>query len=509
MDIKFKPPMTVEESQRQLAAIARARQERAIYDARRVKEAMLVMARRDPRWFLPYVIRVEGTSRPIEMGEYHKTWQSMFMQNDRVVIWSHPEGGKTWQLIGYCLFRMGLNPNIRIGWVSNTIRQAEKPVKSGMQILTTSKELREVFPRLRPSQRPGDSFGINAFTIERDELSKDPTLMTCGAYGAILGARLDLLIIDDAIGFENTRDPVQRDKFMEWLNTTLFSRLTDTAQVIVVGNAWHTDDMMHRLARNPRFISGKFPVLRPDGTPGWPQAWTLKRIEDKKQEIDNPLLFARLYLCEVRDDISSRFQRAWLEKALQLGKGRSFSDGLQTIPAGYRVYTGVDLGVQQHSGADRTVLFTICVHPDGKREVLDIQAGRWQAPEIVQRIYDVHHKYLSIVYVESNAAQDFIRQWLKGHTAVPVRPFNTGKNKLDPDWGIESLATEFYGGKWIAPEFGTKEQITERDIWLNELYHYDKAKHAGDSAMACWIAREGARQGHIRPEFGYKNWWNK
>ncbi len=504
--ITFKP---TPEAAAELATIARAEAERKVWEAERLKEAQQVLARKDPRYFMPYVVKIEGTNTPIKLSAYHQQWQKMFLEKDRIVVWSHPEGGKSWQLIGYCLWRIGLNPNIRIAWCSNTYAQAERPVKAIMQMLTASKELHEVFPKLAPSSRRGDSFGVHALTVERDDVSKDPTLSTCGAFGKILGARVDLLIIDDAVDFDNTREKDQRDKFAEWVSTTLFSRLTENAQVICVGNAWHKDDLLHRMAENKRFTSGKFPLLKPDGTSGWPGVWDNKRIELKREELANPLLFARLYLCEVRDDASSRFQRAWLDAALTRGKGRSFSEGLQTLPKGYKVYTGVDLGVRQHTGSDRTVIFTACIHPDGSREVLDIQAGRWQAPEIVQRIYDTHHRFHSIIWLESNAAQDFIRQWLTGNTAIPIRPFNTGKNKLSADWGVESLATEFYAGKWVIPEYGSASQLKERDIWINEMYYYDSRKHSGDSLMASWIMREGSRQGHIRVETAQRDWFSR
>lgn len=506
MKIEFKPS---EEERAQLLRIAKAEQEKVLFQAKRVKEAMLTMARKDPRWFCPYVIRAEGTSTPIVLSEYHKRWHELFMTHDRVVIWSHPEGGKTWQLIGYCLWRMGLNPNIRIAWVSNTYGQAERPVKAIMQLLTQSKELKEVFPKLKPSTRKGDSFGVHAITVERTEVSKDPTLVTCGAFGSILGARVDLLIIDDAIDFDNTREKEQRDKFTEWIATTVFSRLTQSAQVIVVGNAWHKDDMMHQMEQNSSFKAERFPVQKPDGSLGWPGVWDHARIEAKKAELQNPLLFARLYLCEVTDDASSKFPRAWINKALLLGKGRSFSDGLQSVPNGYRVFTGVDVGSRAEGKADRTVIFTICIHPNGCREVLNIEAGQWLFPETLQRLYSTHQRYQSIIYVESNHAQQFIAQQLNGTTAIPVKSFITGTNKHSEQFGIESMGVEFFVGKWIIPEFGSPLQIKERDTWISEMYNYSPAQHTGDSLMSSWIAKEGARQGDRKVEVGYKNWFGR
>ena len=40
-------------------------------------------------------------------------------------------------------------------------------------------------------------------------------------------------------------------------------------------------------------------------------------------------------------------------------------------------YTGVDLAVQRHSSADETVLFTLFLRPDGKRQVVEVLAGKW------------------------------------------------------------------------------------------------------------------------------------
>ena len=490
-----------------LRAIAAAEVRSLLNKAGQVEKAWLRAAREHPAYFIPYVIKEEGSNKPVHMAGYHSAWQHLFMTTDRAVIWSHPEGGKTWQLIPYVLWRLGNNPSLRIAWASNTYGQAERPVKAIMQYLQRSAELRRVFPRLKASTRKGDTFGVHALTVEREEISKDPSLITCGAYGSILGARIDLLILDDVIDFENTRSVEHREKFAEWVSTTLFSRLTDGAQVIVVGNAWHRDDLLHKLAANPRFVSMKCPLITPAGQSSWPEKWSLARIEAKRQEA-GPLHFARLYMCEVRDDASSRFQRSWLDQARERGRGRSFIDGVRTstLPAGFKVYTGVDLGVRQHSGSDPTVLFTILVHPNESREVIDIQAGTWQAPEIVQRIYDVHSRFHSIIYVEDNAAQDFIRQWLVGQYAVPIRPFNTGRNKLSPEFGIESLATEFAAGKWVIPERGTTEQLSERDKWLEEMYFYDPKSHTGDRLMACWIAREGSRQGNVKPEVGRIDW---
>ena len=148
-------------------------------------------------------------------------------------------------------------------------------------------------------------------------------------------------------------------------------------------------------------------------------------------------------------------------------------------------------------------MFTIVVHPNGSREILDVCSGRWTGPEIVQRIVDLHYRYQSIVIVENNAAQDFILQFTQAMSAVPVKPFNTGSNKYHPEFGIEGMATEMANGKWIIPnQHGSVHP--EVGAWINDILYYDPNAHSGDRLMASWFAREGARTGPP-PKIEFKN----
>lgn len=163
------------------------------------------------------------------------------------------------------------------------------------------------------------------------------------------------------------------------------------------------------------------------------------------------------------------------------------------MPPGYRIVTGVDLGTRESKKSDRTVLFTIAVHPDQTREVLEVVSGQWEAPEIIRRIIDAHTRWKSVVVVESNSAQDFIRQFLLTKRAIPIWPFQTGKNKHSEEWGVESLAVEMANAKWLIPARGGNPATPEMQAWLREMLFYDPNGHTGDRLMASWFAREGAR----------------
>jgi hypothetical protein len=471
---------------------------------RALDDILVKAARVDVNCFAEYVIQDEQTGKPIVQAWPHRRWHRLADEHERLMLWAHVEGGKTQQLaVIRTLFALGQNPNLRIGIVSNTAGQAQKILRSISRYVEQSARLRKVFPNLAPSL----PWTGSALTVKRTTLSKDPSVQALGVHGAILGSRLDLLILDDILDFENARTPEQRKMLIDWYNATLLGRLTRKARVICVGTAWHPEDFMHVVgaqwaAADPG-AQVRFPVIDDDsssphyGRSNWPQHWPMERIEARRAE-SSPLEFARQMLCVARDDDAARFKREFIEKALARGNGRKMLPlGIPQLYPGFRTYTGVDLGVSQKDSADLTSLFTILVHPDGTREVIDVDAGRWPGHEIISRIKSAHHRYHSIVWVEDNGAQQFLVQFARDALgSVPIRSFTTGRNKMSPDFGVESLATEMYQGKWMIPNDSGRTS-KEVSAWIDEMLHYDPRGHTGDRLMSSWIAREGARAGAV------------
>lgn len=392
------------------------------------------------------------------------------------------------------LFTLGRNPNARVVIVSNTDGQAQKICRTIAKYIESSKELHEVFPNLKPSET-ANVWTKHELIIERPSKAKDASVATCGIHGNILGARIDLLILDDLLDHENTLSPTQREDLWAWYHSTLEGRLTRHAKVLCIGTAWHRDDFMHRVARKRSWKCVRYPILNAADAPTWPDRWPRTRIEEKRDTL-GPTEFARQLMCVARTDEEARFKRAWIDACLARGLGKKQCWALERVPEGYGVFTGVDLGVKQKATSDWTVLFTICVHPNGDREVLNITSGRWTGPDIVQKIVDIHHRYRGIVYVEDNAAQHFIYQFVKKQSAVPVKPYTTTAASRHPEFGIESIATEMSNAKWIIPcDRSPEGQFVahpEVEAWINELLYYDPRSHPGDRLMASFFAREGA-----------------
>lgn len=490
--------------------------------ARRVRVLRAQVAKHDANEFCKFVLKDERTGRPIVQAPMHASWHKLCDQHDRVLFWSHVEAGKTSQLaVGRVLWELGRDSRLRICVVSNTSDLAKKMTRQCGQYIEKSRELHEVFPHLVPTQDPSLPWKSQALTVQREGMgAKDPSIQAAGVHGNVMGSRIDLLVLDDVLDYENTHTPAPREDVWRWVKSTLFGRLTENARVIVVGNAWHPEDLMHRLEKEERFYAFRFPVVGKAGELTWPERWPKERIEKARLDL-GPFEYARQLLCVARDDTSARFKREWVETCMKLGDGLSpvsriedlFDPVAYELPEGVTsweelaaaqesiwrltgkaaVVTGVDLAVQRGDANDLTALFTIYIDEEGTRRVLECQAGKWTGPEIIDRIEDVHARFGSIVVVENNAAQDYILQFARKRSAVPVVPFTTGRNKAHPEFGIEGLAVEMSNGKWKIPNHAEKMHAEVQE-WVEELLYYDPREHTGDRLMASWFAREGARR---------------
>lgn len=456
--------------------------------ARKVRAAI---AREDAGEFAAFVLRDERTGVEVEPQAMHMQWHMLADRHPRFVLWSFVESAKTQQMsVARTLWKLGRDPSRRIAIISNTFGQAQKIIRTLAQYIERSDALHEVFPDLLK----GEPWTANALTVRRGTQSKDYSVQACGVHGNITGARLDDVILDDVLDFENTRTHAMRQDLYDWYYATIVGRLTEYATVLAIGTAYHPDDLLHRFASpTSTFRHARFPVLDSQGNSVWRARWPLHRINARRLELGTAE-FSRQMLCKARDDDASHFRQEWLDVCLKRGEGLTLLDRLDIIPHGFATFTGVDLGVSLSERAGKTAIFTILLHSNGVRQVLNIESGKWSGPEIVRRIISTHERYHSIVYVENVGAQEFLLQFAREHSAVPIRPFTTGNNKAHPEFGVEGLAIEMQNAKWIIPGGSLHQAHPEVQAWLNELLDYSPSEHTGDSLMASWFAREGARR---------------
>jgi hypothetical protein len=395
------------------------------------------------------------------------------------------EHGKTSLIsIALPLFVLGTNPNARIAIISETATQATRILAAIREHILGNPRLREVFPRLRPARGAREQWSDSSIVIERSVTSKDASIIALGELGPLTGARLDLAILDDVLSWSSTCTETLREKTISWFKSTLIGRMVEKGKIIVAGSAWHEEDLLHVLAQSSEYFAIRDPAIRSNGAPLWPEQWSSERLAQRRREMGEGE-FSRQLLVQAKTDADSRFKIEWIERAFAIAEERG-AKLVHSYSGPWRTFTGVDLAVGGDAHHDETVIFSIALLPDGRRQVLGIEAGRWTAPLIVGKISEACVRYGGIVRVESNGAQEYVTQFLKADF-IRVESHHTGRNRHDPAFGIESLAVELEQQKWIVPEGD------ETRKWAKELLSYSPRAHAGDRLIGSWLAREAAR----------------
>lgn len=484
-------------------------------------------ARNDPCEFFSLVMREEKTQRAVAAVPHQRVLLQFITYYKRCVVRMPIGSSKTFCTAAFTMWLLGQDPSTRGAIVSATQGQAAKPLGMVRDYIETSWALRLVFPQLVRSMRTADSWAQTEITVNRPPGIRDASLVAVGVDGSLPGSRLSWIVVDDILSRENTLTPDGRQKVYEFFDSTVLSRLDPDgeARLVVTNTPWHPEDLTYVLERagwptltmdveGGIFLSNcddwDTDDIRPGHKPGewyrlsahepdpqeqkvlWPARLTPEWIEDMRRT-HLPHRFNQLFMSQCRDDATARCKQDWIDqcKVRGLTMMSEYRGGNPTV-------TGVDLAVGKTSAHDTTAFFTFECLPNGKRRILDVEFGQFDAPTIMQKIIAKAKAYNSIVRVENNAAQDYILQFCRAANAsVPIKAHTTGRAKAHPEFGVESLFVELQNGAWMIPANDWGNMPKPVAEWAKACTDYIPGKHTGDLLMACWFAREQARElGH-------------
>jgi hypothetical protein len=89
-----------------------------------------------------------------------------------------------------------------------------------------------------------------------------PTLAAYGTGGSVIGSRADLVVADDLLNEDNSRTIGGRQFVETWMHRSLLSRRKSrTGRTVVIGTAWHYDDLYNHLQRQGGWVVCHVPLL--------------------------------------------------------------------------------------------------------------------------------------------------------------------------------------------------------------------------------------------------------
>lgn len=505
--------------------------------ARKESGALFTACIKDERRRQP-VILAPHQRLGLEFMDYHKRG---------VMIWPINHS-KTTNGIAWALRKILDNPSSRGAIISATQAQASKILRvikayieedDEFKSLATDPETGEV--RVRRGEKWTDSLII----VDRPPGIKDPTVVAVGIDGGLPGARLDWVLVDDLLNFENTRTKDQRDKIFTWFDSTAISRLEPDGQLMVMNSAWHPDDVLHRLEKlgwatlrmqvtgdiylkddvdmlaagkmwdsdlfvevpggdaalgvrfrikpdvvkeYQKFMKFRFGLEPSNDNMLWDPHPTIKSIDELKRKHQIAAEFNRLYMSHTRDDGSAMCKMEWIEHSKRNARERGIYKLPKRVTDGNRVFTGVDLAISKKDGSDDTAFFTIEILPSGHRLIIDIEIGKLHGPEIKRELVRAHKDYQGVFRVENNAC------------------FVPGSLVLTRDRGYAAIET-IEQGEYVWTHRGRWRRVIERIDGESRTLVEFRAK--GNVSVRCtpnhwfYLRRSGRtpgrKGGHYRP----------
>lgn len=343
-------------------------------------------------------------------------------------------------LLSYIIAR---NPNLRIGLISNTYKQAADFSRAIRWTFEASERLRDVFGDLTSgSPRMTDAGWIlpNTKTVA----TKDLTMYAQGAGGAIISKRFDLILCDDILDEENTANTEQQEKIETWFWKTLRPCLVPGGVVIVLGTRWAEGDLYEKLIQPVEkggrgwrsLVKG---ALREDETGQmhalWPDVWPVDKLMEERINMGSDL-----FACSYLNDISGLmrgnvFQSSYFQYFDRLDPNKR-----------YTIRMGVDLASSEKERADYTARVTTAEDEEGNFYVLSVYRDKRETHH-AEFVVDgwMAYPHMDLVIVENQQFQStLVRQIMADYPRIPVLG---KKSDVDKTTRARAAASRYEGRK--------------------------------------------------------------
>lgn len=446
-------------------------------------------------------------------------------QMNRTMVLGFPESGKSTHVsLGYVIYSMCRNPDIRIALVSKSATKAQDILNRIKRYLTedhlylaTERNLIRDWKGFEPV-RGYHKWDQNQITIrQRKSGERDPTVQALGIGSQIYGARIDLLILDDALTLENQLTEERRNRISSWFLQEAVSR-AHRGRVIVCGTRVHPYDNYLSWKKawetDAHFRLVKMPAIKTNNDghefSGWPSYWPLdgqmiwdefnqferyqKGLRDIRQEIFSvsPMNWRLAYQQEEVQDLEAIFSMdRHIRPAIGLGANRSVGQ----VHPGEILVLGVDPAV-----TGRAAAVVVAYDPQTRiRAVVDVVVLDSLGAEGLHKrlIYPLWERYRpQRTVVEVNYAPTLFGDETFKNTALAygtqlIPHSTTGRghkpgSKWDNEYGVAAVAPLFANQMYMLPSKTIEDRQRIQPL-LEDLEGFPYSE-VQDAAMALWFA---------------------
>lgn len=478
----------------------------------------------------------------------------------RLMINVPPEHAKSTTItVNYAMYRIAMNPNIRIVVISQTQTRAKEFLYSIKQRMTEEPwlKMQQVYGPTGGYKETADQWTSDRIYLARESGEKDPTVQALGTGQQIYGTRADLIIMDDIVSTTNAHE---WEKQLNWLQKMVITRVGSTGTLLIVGTRVSSVDLYKEIRNPEHWTGGKSPftyLAMPavlefnDKAAKWKTLWSKSdRPLDGADEFDDPELLTpdenghyvkwdgkRLF--ERRSEVSPStwalvYQQQDVEedaifplpvvngsinRLRKVGKLNFVSPGQPKQEGSWFIIMGLDPAM---SGKTAMVVYAVN-RETNRRYILNVYNMVESTPQKIDSLikewvteYQPQEIRIEInAYQKAFALDEDLRMWLASR-GTALREHFTSKNKWDVNFGVAAMSSLF--GSMRDGKFNKDNLIELPDnsnehvkALVNQLITW-KADTKGptDCVMALWFceirAKELIQQSNFKISHANNKW---
>ena len=347
---------------------------------------------------------------------------------------------------------MGQNPKMKIIQATHT---TELAVNFGRKTknLIESDDFKEIFPDVK--------LAADSKASGRWDTSKGGMYYAVGVGSNLAGRGGDLVIIDDPHSEQTAMSSTGFDDAWDWYTGGPRQRLQPGGSIVLVQTRWSEKDMtgqlLRAMAKDPladQWEVVELPAIFEDGTPCWPEYWSLDDLTAVKASIP-PSKWNAQYQQNPTGEENAIIPREWWKV---WDKDR--------VPQLEYVIQSYDTAFSKKQTADYSAITTWGVfYPNEGGSgpnliLLDSKKGRWDFPELKQVALDNFHFWEpDTVIVEAKASGLPLTQELRS-MGIPVVNFTPSRGN-DKVTRVHSVSPLFEAGMVWAPDETFSDELIE------------------------------------------------
>tara|TARA_R110000744_G_scaffold47296_7_gene104213 strand:- start:2553 stop:4007 length:1455 start_codon:yes stop_codon:yes gene_type:complete len=346
---------------------------------------------------------------------------------------------------------MGRNPRMKILQATHTTELAVNFGRKTKNLLD-SDEYKEIFSNVK--------LAADSKASGRWDTSSGGMYYAVGVGSNLAGRGGDLIIIDDPHSEQTAMSASGFEDAWDWYTGGPRQRLQPGGSIVLVQTRWSEKDMtgqlLRAMAKDPladQWEIVELPAIFEDGTPCWPEFWSLDDLNAVRASIPLGKWNAQ-YQQNPTNEEGAIIKREWWQMWDK-----------EEVPNLNYVIQSYDTAFSKRETADYSAITTWGVfYPNESGTpgliLLDSKKGRWDFPELKQMAFD-EYKFWDpdTVIVEAKASGTPLTQEMR-QMGIPVVNFTPSRGN-DKITRVHSVSPLFESGMVWYPDTAFAEELIE------------------------------------------------